>query len=100
MAIKLFIYTKNGVQSHDSPHLPKYMRIFLHKNCFCVKFPIYGIEILVIMLEKLKEQEARLVKEQQSQLHEGKIKLSPKIDIEECLRNGYITADDYRKSHQ
>ena len=52
------------------------------------------------MLEKLKEQEARLVKEQQSQLHEGKIKLSPKIDIEECLRNGGITADDYRKSHQ
>lgn len=52
------------------------------------------------MLEKLKEQEARLVKEQQSHLHEGKIKLSPKIDVEECLRNGYITADDYRKTHQ
>lgn len=52
------------------------------------------------MLEKLKEQEARLVKEQQRQLHEGKIRLSPKIDIEEKLRNGYITADDYEKSHQ
>ena len=52
------------------------------------------------MLEKLKEQEARLVKEQQSLLHEGEIKLSPKIDIEECLRNGGISADDYRKSHQ
>lgn len=52
------------------------------------------------MLQKLKEQEARLVKEQQSQLHEEQIKLSPKIDIEACLRNGYITADDYRKSHQ
>ena len=52
------------------------------------------------MLEKLKEQEARLVKEQQSQLHEAKIKLSPKIDIEKCLRDGGITADDYRKSHQ
>ena len=52
------------------------------------------------MLEKLKEQEARLVKEQQSHLPEGEIKLSPKIDVEECLRNGGITADDYRKSHQ
>ena len=52
------------------------------------------------MLEKLMEQEARLVKEQQSHLHEGKIKLSPKIDVEECLRNGYITADDYEKTHQ
>lgn len=50
------------------------------------------------MLEKLKEQEARLVKEQQSHLHEGKIKLLPRIDIEEKLRNGYITAEDYRKS--
>lgn len=52
------------------------------------------------MLEKLKEQEARLANEQQSQLHEGKIKLSPKIDIEKCLSSGGITADDYRKSHQ
>lgn len=52
------------------------------------------------MLEILKEQEARLVKEQQSQLQEGEIKLSPKIDIEECLRNGGITAEDYRRSHQ
>ncbi|MGM9746449.1 MAG: DUF4160 domain-containing protein [Paludibacteraceae bacterium] len=40
-----------------------------------------------------------LVKKQQSQLHEGEIQLSPKIDIEECLRNGGITADDYRKKH-
>lgn len=52
------------------------------------------------MLEILKEQEARLVKEQQLQLQEGEIKLSPKIDIEECLRNGGITAEDYRRSHQ
>lgn len=51
------------------------------------------------MLEILKEQEARLVKEQQSQQPEGQIKLSPKIDVEECLRNGYITADEYKKSH-
>lgn len=52
------------------------------------------------MLEKLMEQEARLVKEQQSHLHEGKIKLSPKIDIEESLKKGYITADNYEKTHQ
>ena len=52
------------------------------------------------MLEILKEQEARLVKEQQRHLHEGKIKLSPKINIQEKLRNGYITADDYEKTHQ
>lgn len=52
------------------------------------------------MLEKLMEQEARLVKEQQSQLPEGEIKFSPKIDIEECLRNGCITADDYRRTHE
>ena len=52
------------------------------------------------MLELLKEQEAQLLKEQQNHLYEGKIKLSPKIDVEECLRNGGITADDYRKTHQ
>lgn len=52
------------------------------------------------MLEILKEQEARLVKEQQLQFQEGEIKLSPKIDIEKKLRDGYITADDYEKSHQ
>lgn len=52
-----------------------------------------------VMLEKLKGQEARLVKEQQSHLHEGEIKLSPKIDIEELLRNGFITAEDYKKTH-
>ena len=50
------------------------------------------------MLEKLMEQEARLVKEQQSHLHEGKIKLSPQIDIEQSLKEGYITADDYEKN--
>lgn len=52
------------------------------------------------MLEKLKEQEARLVAEQMKNAPKGPIKLSPKIDIEECLRNGGITADDYEKSHQ
>ena len=52
------------------------------------------------MLEKLKEQEAMIIKEDKQYLQEGKIKLSPKIDVEECLRNGGITADDYRKTHQ
>ena len=52
------------------------------------------------MLEKLKKQEAMIIKEDKQYLHEGKIKLSPKIDIENKLRNGYITADDYRKTHQ
>lgn len=52
------------------------------------------------MLELLKEQETRLIKEKRSRLQEGTIMLSPKIDIEESLRNGYITADDYEKSHQ
>ena len=52
------------------------------------------------MLEKLKKQEAMIIKEDKQYLQEGKIKLSPKIDIEECLRNGGITADNYRKTHQ
>lgn len=51
------------------------------------------------MLVKLNAEEAEL-KKQQKPLPKGEIKLSPKIDIEESLRNGYITADDYRKSHQ
>ena len=52
------------------------------------------------MLEKFKEQEAMIIKKDKQYLQEGKIKLSPKIDVEECLRNGGITADDYRKTHQ
>lgn len=52
------------------------------------------------MLGILKEQEKRIIESDRQKVQEGKIKLSPKIDIEECLRNGYITADDYRKSHQ
>ena len=52
------------------------------------------------MLEKLKKQEAMIIKEDKQYLQEGKIKLSPKIDIENKLRNGYITAEDYRKTHQ
>ncbi len=52
------------------------------------------------MLELLKEQEARIVEENMKNASKEPIKLSPKIDIEECLRNGCITADDYRKTHQ
>ena len=69
----------------------------------CSKRVFINIKLVLVMdrmLEILKEQEARLVKEQQRHLHEGKIKLSPKINIEEKLRNGYITADDYEKTHQ
>lgn len=51
------------------------------------------------MLEILKEQEKEIIESDKHKIQEGKIKLSPKIDIEESLRNGYITADDYRKSH-
>ena len=52
------------------------------------------------MLKLLKEQEARLRKKQLSLIKEGEIKLSPKIDIEEKLKNGYILADDYINKHQ
>ena len=51
------------------------------------------------MLEILKEQEKEIIESDKQKIQEGKIKLSPKIDIEESIRNGYITADDYRKSH-
>lgn len=51
------------------------------------------------MLELLKEQGRRLVEEQLSHAGDKEIKLSPKIDIEEKLRNGYITAEDYEKTH-
>ena len=52
------------------------------------------------MLGILKEQEKRIIESDKQKVQEGKIKLSPKIDIEERLRNGYITADDYDKLHQ
>ena len=51
------------------------------------------------MLKILKEQEKEILEMSKQKIQEGKIKLSPKIDIEESLRNGYISADDYRKSH-
>lgn len=51
------------------------------------------------MLRILKEQE-KCIKEADSKItHDNDIKLSPKINVEELLQNGYISADDYRKSH-
>ena len=50
----------------------------------CSKIVFINIKLVLVMdrmLEILKEQEARLVKEQQRHLHEGKIKLSTKINI-------------------
>ena len=52
------------------------------------------------MLSLLKEQERRIVESDKQKVQEGKIRLSPKIDVEERLRNGYISADDYVKTHQ
>ena len=51
------------------------------------------------MLAKLKEQERRIIESDSLKIQDMKIKLHPKIDVEECLRNGYISADDYRKTH-
>ena len=52
------------------------------------------------MLLLLKEQEKRIIESDKQKIYEGEIKLSPKINIEERLRNGYISADDYVKTHQ
>lgn len=52
------------------------------------------------MLSLLKEQEKRIIETDRQKVYEGEIKLSPKINIEERLRNGYISADDYVKTHQ
>ena len=52
------------------------------------------------MLEILKEQEKRIIESDSKKIQSGEIKLHPKIDVEELLRNGYILADDYRTTHQ
>lgn len=52
------------------------------------------------MLSLLKEQEKRIIEIDRQKVYEGEIKLSPKINIEERLRNGYISADDYVKTHK
>ena len=51
------------------------------------------------MLRILKEQEKRIKEADSKIAHDNDIILSPKINVEELLRNGYISADDYRKSH-
>lgn len=51
------------------------------------------------MLAKLKEQEIRIIESDSLKIQDMEIKLHTKIDVEECLRNGYISADDYRKTH-
>ena len=51
------------------------------------------------MLAKLKEQERRIIESDSLKIQDMEIKLHLKIDVEECLRNGYISADDYRKTH-
>jgi hypothetical protein len=51
------------------------------------------------MLAKLKKQERRIIESDSLKIQDMEIKLHPKIDVEECLRNGYISADDYRKTH-
>ncbi len=52
------------------------------------------------MLAILKEQERRIIESDSRKIQTREFKLHPKIDVEECLRNGYISADDYRKTHQ
>jgi hypothetical protein len=51
------------------------------------------------MLELLKEQERRIKESDSHKIQTREFKLHPKIDIEERLRNGYISADDYDKTH-
>ena len=49
------------------------------------------------MIEKLLEQEKRL--KEKEVLIETTYR-SPKIDVDELLKKGYISAEDYEKSHQ
>ncbi len=51
------------------------------------------------MLKKLKEQEKRIKESDSKKIQSGEFKLHPKIDVEKLLRNGYISADDYRTTH-
>ena len=52
------------------------------------------------MLAILKEQEKRIIDSDSIKIQSGMVKLHPKIDVQELLRNGYISADDYRRTHQ
>lgn len=49
------------------------------------------------MVQKLIEEEKRLLEKEQ--LIESTDR-SPKIDIEELIRNGYVSAEDYHNSHK
>ena len=49
------------------------------------------------MVQKLMEEEKRLTAEEQ--LVETSYR-SPKIDVDALLKSGYISADEYRKSHK
>lgn len=52
------------------------------------------------MIAILKEQERRIIESDSQNIQTKEFKLHQKKDVEELLRNGYISADDYRKSHQ
>lgn len=49
------------------------------------------------MVQKLMEEEKRLTEKEQ--LFESSYR-SPKIDIEELIRLGYVSAEDYHNSHK
>ena len=49
------------------------------------------------MVQKLMEEEKRLTEKEQ--LFESAYR-SPKIDIEELIRLGYVSAEDYHNSHK
>ena len=49
------------------------------------------------MVERLKEEEKRLSEKERMTVSTV---LSPKIDVEELVRNGYVSAEDYHKSHE
>lgn len=49
------------------------------------------------MVQKLIEEEKRLLEKEQ--LIESTYR-SPKIDVEELIRNGYVSAEDYHNCHK
>ena len=49
------------------------------------------------MVQKLMEEEKRLTEKEH--LVESTYR-SPKIDVEELIRNGYVSAEDYHNSHK
>ena len=51
------------------------------------------------MVEKLLQEEAELRSSLPEEEEDEDIKLSPKIDVEELLKHGAITLEDYKRSH-